>query len=266
MQRNRPKPKDGKWFDIKAAAEGPAQVYIYEEIDDWWGIGAKQFADELNAITASEIDLHINSVGGSVFEGNAIFNVIRSHKATVTVYIDSIAASIASVIALAGDKVVIARNARFMIHDPHALSYGRASDMRKTADILDKLRDDIAAVYVARTGMETEDVLAAMAEETWYSAEEAVDSGFADELGPELAIAAKVDAETARFYGFKRVPDDLVAEEPKQAVVQMKVELTPELSARLDQIEAKLDGSGDTAPTMDSKAVAQALRARFKEE
>ncbi len=254
------------WYEIEAKDDGPAQVYIYEEIDPFWGLGAKQFADELNALDANEIDLHINSRGGSVFEGHAIYNTVRDHKATVTTHIDGVAASIASAIALAGDKVVIARNAMFMIHEPFAMTIGGSKDLRKTADVLDKLRDTISKIYVAKSGSEPEEVDAAMAAESWYTAEEAMEAGYADELGPELALAACITPEQAAALGFKRVPEALLASDPpEQSSATVTVELTPELESRLEEIKVMLEDSRDTPDTMDPTEVAQVLRARFEE-
>ena len=200
-----------QWYSINAKADDRAEVWIYEQIgEDWYGDGvaAKSFSKDLRAIKASDIDLHLNSPGGSVFEGHAIYNAIKSHPANVTVYIDGLAASIASVIALAGDRIVMAKNALFMIHDPWGFAMGTADEMRKTADVLDKTRDTIVGVYSERTGMDDSDIHAAMSAETWYSADEALAAGFVDEVGGEMKLAACFDLSTAPF---KHVPDTLVA-------------------------------------------------------
>lgn len=262
----KPQNKPAPWYEIRNAAEenGPAQVFIYEEIDDWWGVSAKDFVQELAALDVDAIDLHVNSPGGSVFDGHAIYNALRNHKATITTYVDGLAASIASVIALAGDKVVIAENAAMMIHNPYGVCVGEATDMRKMAGVLDKLRDSIALAYVAKTGKDAEEINAAMSEETWLIGQEAVDFGLADELGAEMKAAA-----SARFdfkaLGFKHPPKDL---EPAGDDELEDEDDEPEdepPAGEEDASDATTASAGDTPPTMDAAKVAQALRARFEE-
>lgn len=174
------------WYRIQNAAGdgGPAEVFIYDEIS-WWGISAQAFASELKAITASEIHLRINSPGGDVFDGIAIHNLLRSHAARVTTYVDSLAASIASVIALAGDKVIMQQHSQMMIHNPWGMSIGDANDMRDAAVRLDRLSDTIAGVYAERASAPVAYWRDLMGAETWFSAEEAVTAGLADEVAPQ---------------------------------------------------------------------------------
>ena len=182
-----------QWYEIKAETAGIAEVWIYEEIgSNFWGEGltAKRFTEELNALEVDHIALHINSPGGSVFDGQAIFNAIERHPATVTSYIDGLAASIASVIALAGDTVEMAANALFMIHDPYAYAMGTASDMRQMATLLDKVKETVLAKYVEKTNGDPEEISADMAAETWYTADEAKDAGYVDQVGKPVKAAA----------------------------------------------------------------------------
>jgi len=144
-----------KWYEIKNKAE-KAEIWIYDQIgEDFWtggGTTAKAFQKELSAVTASQIDLHINSPGGEVFDGITIYNLLKQHPATITTYIDGIAASIASVIALVGDKVVMAENALYMMHNPSGMVVGNADDMRSMADVLDKVRGSMLKVYSGKAG------------------------------------------------------------------------------------------------------------------
>lgn len=184
------------WYEIKAAVDGVAEVYIYEQIgEDYWseGITAVNFVSELNAITAPEIHLHINSPGGSVFDGVAIHNALKRHPAKVTTFIDGLAASIASIIAIAGDHVVMASNALFMIHNPWGGVQGDATEMRKMAEVLDKIGETLVNAYAERTGLDREVLLAAMNEETWYTADEALAAGFIDEVSSAIRAAASFD-------------------------------------------------------------------------
>lgn len=172
--------KKGAWYSIEAAANGAAVIRIYDEIG-WWGVTAEQFADELSQLEASVINLHINSPGGDVFDGHAIYNALKQHPARVVTRIDALAASIASVIALAGDEVHMAANALFMIHNPWTFAMGDADDMRKHAEILDKVGGTIAQTYKAKTGKSADEIAAWMAAETWFNADEAIEAGFVDE-------------------------------------------------------------------------------------
>lgn len=240
-------PKSRTWYEIRNAADPAlAEVFIYDDIgESFWtqGVTAKGFIDELNAITAPAIDLHINSAGGSVFEGVAIANAIKRHRADVTTYVDGLAASIASIIAIAGDRVVMASNALFMIHNPWGGVSGDANDMRKMADVLDKIGETLAADYVDRTGMSTQEALAAMSAETWYTSTEALAAGFIDEIGVEVRVAASVNLDR---FNYRHVPVQalaaLAAESEPDQLVRPGEEETPDSVA---------DGSSEAAPTSD---------------
>jgi ATP-dependent Clp endopeptidase proteolytic subunit ClpP len=177
-------------------SEGTAVLRLYDPIDSWggdWGVSAKEFAAVLDGLgdDVAKIRLHINSPGGEVFEGIAIMNLLRDHKASVTAVVDGLAASAASFLAASADETIMGRNAELMIHDAWGLAIGNAADMRDLADRLDHLSNNIAAVYAAKAGGTTEDWRAAMIAETWYSAEEAVAAGLADSLNDKPADQPK---------------------------------------------------------------------------
>lgn len=188
------------WYSIsnKADVPGTAEVYLYDEIGGY-GVDAKSFVAELGAIEADTIDLHINSVGGEVFQGFAIYQAIKDHPATVNVSVDGLAASIASVIALGGDKVTMARNAEFMIHDGSVAMQGNAAELTKMVSMLDRVSDNIASVYAERCGGDTAQWRDQMRAETWYSAEEAVAAGLADEVAPPTKRGARNGADLSIF-------------------------------------------------------------------
>lgn len=156
-------------------------IDIYDEIG-WFGAGAKDFVRDLRGIKTPQIEVHLNSPGGDVFDALAIYNGLRQHKAHVHVIVDSLAASSASFIAMAGDKVTAMANAMLMIHDPWGLVIGNAADMRELADLLDKHGDNIAAIYAARAGGDVATWRERMLEETWYLADEAYQAGLVDEV------------------------------------------------------------------------------------
>ncbi|HOD98929.1 MAG TPA: Clp protease ClpP [Syntrophales bacterium] len=202
-----------KWYEIKNKAD-KAEVWIYEEIgEDFWtggGVTAKNFQKELSAIKAGQIDLHINSPGGAVFDGITIYNLIKQHPANVTTYIDGIAASIASVIALAGDKIVMAENALYMIHNPSGMVMGTAKDMRTFADTLDKVGGTMVTAYTGKTGKDADIIKALLDAETWFTADEAKEMGFVDEISGEMDMAACVKfAPVMAKAGFKHIPETI---------------------------------------------------------
>jgi ATP-dependent Clp endopeptidase proteolytic subunit ClpP len=204
-----------KWYQISDKAD-KAEVWIYEEIgEDFWtggGVTAKNFQKELSAIKAGQIDLHINSPGGAVFDGITIYNLLRQHPANVTTYIDGIAASIASVIALAGDKIVMAENALYMIHNPSGMVMGTAADMRTFADTLDKVGGSMVTAYTGKTGKDVETIKALLDAETWFTADEAKEMGFVDEISEEMDMAACVKfIPVMAKAGFKKIPKGISA-------------------------------------------------------
>ena len=193
MRGNRPE-SSRSWYRIENAfideenkSDEVTKVYIYDEIgDSWWGgTGATDFVQQIAAIKTPKIELHLNSPGGDIFEGVAIYNALKSHSAEVTVIVDALAASAASFIAQAGDKIIMTRAATMMIHDGSGLVWGTAADMRSTADLLDKLSNTVADIYAARAGQSVEFWRNLMIEEVWYNAAEAVEAGLADEIGED---------------------------------------------------------------------------------
>lgn len=193
-QRRSPSPPAGmqppenakNWFRIENSAEDAdsTDIFVYDSIGGWWGMYADEFIEALGAVTTKNINLRLNSPGGSVFEGIAIANAIRQHPATVTVTVDSLAASIASVVALAGDRLVMMPQSQLMIHNASGACYGDAAEMTKMADLLDKQSRNIAEAYAQRTGRPLAEWQQYMADETWFTAEEAVAVGLADEAMP----------------------------------------------------------------------------------
>lgn len=185
--------------------DGVATIRLYDVIDSfggYWGISAREVAAALDDLGSevTEIRLHINSPGGEVFEGIAIMNLLRSHPARVVAVVDGLAASAASFVATSADEVVMGRNTQLMIHDAWGLCIGAAVDMRETGDLLDRLSDNIAAVYADKAGGVLGTWRAAMLAETWYSAQEAVDAGLADSVE---GGAAEEDQSAAAKYDLK---------------------------------------------------------------
>lgn len=211
MQRmNRVALKPGR-VRVNAAAGDEAEILIYGDIGGgWWdeGITGESIAKEIAAIDAGTIHVRLNSGGGLVFEGLAIYNALARHDAKIIMHVDSIAASITSVIMMAGDEIHIAEGAQVMIHKPWSGTWGDATAMRKEADILDKLEKGIIDIYAARTGADRADLESWVASETWFTGQEAVDAGFADSMTP---AKKKKAASSALFNLFKNTPQNLLA-------------------------------------------------------
>lgn len=202
-----------KFFNMKNLADNSAEINIYGDIEcDWWFLDgtATTFQQELNALgDVDKIFVNIKSYGGDVFEGQAIYSMLKRHKAFIHVRVDGVAASIASVIAMAGDHVEIPENAMMMIHEPWMMTMGSAKELRKEADTLDKVTETIIATYVQKVGdkLSEEEIRNKVADETWFDGKEAVAFGFAD---------AVVDAAEISAFGnqkilakFKNMPERL---------------------------------------------------------
>ena len=191
------------WYEIRNATAETAEVLLYDEIGGW-GITASDFAKELQGVKAKIINLRINSPGGDVFDGVAIYNALKNHPAAVHAVVDGLAASSASFISQAGDTVLMATGSTMMIHEPNGMTMGDASDHAKMAETLDKIGDTIASFYAMRAGGDEALWRSRMAQESWYRAQEAVDIGLADGV-----VGGKAENRVGIFNlsSFKNVPD-----------------------------------------------------------
>ena len=248
------------WYEIRARGTG-AEVLIYDEIGAY-GVSAKGFLAELGALPDGvPIDLRLNSPGGSVFDAVAIFNALTRHSGTVTVWIDGIAASAASYIAMAGDEIVMPENAFLMIHDPSGLVMGTAADMRDMAETLDKIAASMTRGYAARSGKSEVDIAALMAAETWFDAQDALDAGLATRMAEPVRIAASFDigrfrnapmalAEVGDAEG-AATGEDIVPDE--NDVAPDTTDPAPQLKAeRTEAADGTVSSTGDPASTNDA--------------
>lgn len=193
-----------KWFEVKAIAD-IGEVYIYGEITDlkWFDeeVTPSSVKDELAKLKdVSSVNVYVNSPGGNVFAGVAIYNELKRFNKPVTAYVDGIAASIASLIVLAADKVVMPFNAMLMIHNAWMIAAGDYKEFRTLADKLEKIQDSvIVETYARKTGMSKEKLSKMMDDETWLNGDEAVKLGFADEVIEEQKIAACYVGDNVKF-------------------------------------------------------------------
>jgi ATP-dependent protease ClpP protease subunit len=269
-------PERRKWWEIKAAAGGQATIRIYGDIgESWWGdsVSAKSFSDELEELgNLSSIRLHLNSPGGDAFDGVAIMNVLRDHSADVTVVVDGLAASAASIIAMAGDTVIMGRGSQMMIHDAASYGFGNAAELRKAAQVLDSISDSMASVYAERAGGTAAEWREVMAEETWYGAEEAVEAGLADEIRKaavdepdDVSKAAASALHRSRFAARFRYQGRAAAPAPRRPVADRRRADTQEGSRKVefttDQLTTlrELGLPADQDPETFVAAVAEAL-------
>lgn len=192
-------------FSVVAKSPTVAEVTLYDVIDRFYGVSAEGIYQQLKALgDVKEIRVRINSPGGSVFEGTAIYNLLRSHSAKITTIVDGLAASMASVVAMAGDEIEMGDGAYMMIHDPLGQVRGDSEEMRDMADLLDKLKGQIIGIYSRRTGHGEAQIAQWMKEETWMTSTEAIQNRFANRSVPSLRVAA-----VAPMDFFNRVPEAL---------------------------------------------------------
>lgn len=200
------------------------ELLIYGDIasSTWWGdeVTPNDFKKGLDALgDISELDVYINSNGGDIFAGQAIYSMLKRHDAKVTVYVDGLAASIASVIAMAGDKIIMPKGSMMMIHEGMIglMGYLNAPKLRKYADEIEKITDSVIVPAYERSMQTVDEIKEMMAAETWLSAEDAVEIGFADEIEEGKAVAASISEKVLTINGldidisqFKRVPGEFL--------------------------------------------------------
>lgn len=208
---------------MKPSASNPSagEIYIYSEIssEQFWGdeTTATTFKEDLEAMgDLQTLNIYINSPGGSVFEGNSIYNIIKRHKAHVNVHIDGVAASIASVIAMAGDTIFMPKNAMMMIHNPWVMTAGNASELRKQADDMDRIRESLVEAYLAKSNgkIERSNLIELLDAETWLTATECVAYGLADVVEETQTMAACAD--TKLFAKYQNTPGQFLQPVNKQ--------------------------------------------------
>ncbi|WP_201319149.1 head maturation protease, ClpP-related [Paenibacillus sp. EPM92] len=253
-----------KWKMKKMQAK-TAEIMIYGDIStyDWWGdeVTPQKFNDELKALgDVDEISVRINSNGGSVFAGVAIHSMLKRHSAKITVYVDGLAASIASVIAMAGDEIVMPNGSMLMIHNPWTIAMGNAKDFRKMADDLDAICSSMMDIYVARTGIDRDELTALLDVETWMSATQAVEKGFATRveensqpiaasLREGKAIINGVEMDWSKFKNAPKLPEAETSEPNPETAA-----LWQEINSLKAQLANRSQNQPPAVPTPQPKA------------
>lgn len=231
---------NNKWYNIQGkATDAVAEIYIFDEIGAY-GITAQDFIAEMKEYKDTPVNLRINCIGGDVFDGMAMYNIIKKREAKTTAYIEGIAASMGSVIALAADEVVMAENSLFMIHNAWGGAMGEAEDMRKTASVLEKISNEIANIYKRKTRLSLDRITDMMDEETWLNAEEAYELGFIDSISDSIKVAAKYDVSK-----FKNITTEQIHNKLNINVNNKKMteELKNWFNNKVDEIVASVKGA-----------------------
>lgn len=224
-------------FKPAAAADAPETLLIFDEIG-FWGVQAKDFVTDLGKVQSKTLNVEINSPGGDVFAGLAIYNALKSSGKEIVVKVMGVAASAASLIAMAGDKIVMPKNSFMMIHNPWSFAMGNADELRETADTLDKIGASLKATYAAKTGMSEDELEPLLAKDTWLTADEALEMGFATEVVEDVKANAAFDMARADLPEnvkavFAQAAEDIGGEE---------ADIDPE------NPDADADAGADTAP------------------
>lgn len=249
-----------KWYSIRAGAAKngaqprAAEVFIYGDIgDSYWTetVTAADFVKEISALDVDAITVRINSVGGSVPDGLAIYNAIKRHKASVTTAIDGMALSIASLIAMAGDTCEMADNAMLMIHAPWTIAMGNSVAMREQADVLDKWAEAMSTSYAAKTGKPAADMLALLTDgaDHYYTAAEAEAEGFVDAVVEAMPIAASAIFPAAALSRFRSLPGQAASSPAAAAAPTKEKSMTKEELLAAEQAKAAHQAEVNAAAT-----------------
>jgi ATP-dependent Clp protease protease subunit len=214
-------------FNIQNKSNGVAEMFLYGAVgDDAWdgsAVSAVKFSDELKKLPkdTKEIQLRINSPGGSVFDGLTIYERLKQHSAKVVVFIDGVAASIASIIAMAGDEIHIGEGSFLMIHKPHTFAWGNDLELERTIEVLQKIEDQMIGIYSRKTGLSRAQLSNMLMQDTWIKSEEAKDMGFVTnviESSSQLQVAASM-LKNAKWI---KNPPEIVNAQAKAKVLEFK--------------------------------------------
>ena len=226
------------WYTIKAAGTSPAVIYLYGIIgQDWWGDGnsALDFCRELDALAPRDIELHVNSAGGDVFEGMAIYNALLRYQGNVTAYVDGLAASAASFLIMAANERVMGEGAFLMIHNSWTCCCGDALDLRDVATRLEAVDDQQVGIYAHHSTRAADEIREAMAATTWLPAEEAVEWGLADRIEEGLKAVACVTKAVAHLLLKDQVPEGVeVVDETPEPAIEEPGDTTPIIETATD--------------------------------
>jgi ATP-dependent protease ClpP protease subunit len=257
-------PRKKSWFQVNASAPGEAEIAVRGPIGEW-GVSDVDFINAVESL--GEIDaltVRINSRGGDVDHALSIFNALKSNPANITVRIDGVAMSAASIIAMAGDQIIMPANTMMMIHNPWTFAAGNAQDLRQAADTLDKYTTLLISTYTARTGKSDAEIQAMLDEETFMTAAEAVEQGFADTVE---AIAKDPAAQARAYAAALGIPDDVLARmaaagEVEKSSEENQKEENPSEENPSEENPSEENPSEETEATQPTPSLAAHIQAR----
>jgi ATP-dependent protease ClpP protease subunit len=234
-----------KFWNIKASLDNQStELFVYGDISDsayWDEVGAKEFVADLSKVTSNDITVRINSGGGSVFAGFAMYNSLKQHKANITVRVDGLAGSAASIVAMAGDKIIMPLGSMMFIHNSWTYAAGNASELSDYADMLKKIDASMLEVYKAKTGLDEKAIKDLMDKDSWLTAFEAKELGFATDV-EDIQIAASLEGKNLVFGSVKHNYDKL----PKNglkidigASIEANTNQKKEIEMTFDEVKAK---------------------------
>jgi ATP-dependent protease ClpP protease subunit len=248
------------WYSIKASAD-VVDVYLYGEIG--WDVSAKYFAEELRYYKGKPLHVHINSEGGSVFEGQIIHSALKSHDGFVKASIEGLCASISTIIAMGCDVVEMTSNSLYMIHSPAISAGGNKEELKKSVELLEKIEGQMISTYVEKTGLKAENVQSMLEEETWMNAEEALDMGFIDSIAEEVAVTASFDASKFKAKTEDEIREVLNGKKGNQ--INKDMDMTEEnrnwIAAKFDSLVDLIKGNAEPVvePTPSADPVEPAV-------
>jgi ATP-dependent Clp protease, protease subunit len=248
-------------FRFNAATDSaPESLQILDEIG-FWGVQAKDFKASLDGIKGDTLDVEVNSPGGDVFAGLAIFNMLRNSGKTINMRVMGVAASAASLIAMAGDTIEMPSNTFMMVHNPWSVAMGNADDMREAADVLDKIGGSLLSTYCKRTGQSEDDMKAMLAKDTWLTADECLEKGFATKVTDPVSASASFDMERADLPAAVKAVFAMAQKTPEQ----IKAEADTAAAAEVERL-AKEKADKDAADAVAAAAAAAAIKAAANPE
>ena len=235
-----------KFWNIKASLDNQStELFVYGDISDsayWDEVGAKEFVADLSKVTSNDITVRVNSGGGSVFAGFAMYNSLKQHKANITVRVDGLAGSAASIVAMAGDKIIMPLGSMMFIHNSWTFAAGNASELSDYADMLKKIDESMLEVYKAKTGLDEKAIKDLMDKDSWLTANEALQLGFATDV-EDIQIAASLEGKNLVFgsvkHNYDKLPKNGLKIDIGASVVEANTNQKKEIEMTFDEVKAK---------------------------
>ena len=250
------------WYEIKNEGDNDLTIYLYDVIGGW-GVNANALINEIKASKSKNISLRINSAGGSVFQALALYHFLKNSDLNVTAYIEGLAASAATIVALGAGEVKMAENSLFMIHNPF-MGYMMmanagaeelreiATELNKDADFLDKIKQQLANIYSKKTKKSDKSMSKLMDAETWFDAQEAKEAGFVDEIVDKIKIAANIDLKEMQKNGYKNIPQDKIELLNK---IQNTMDFKAEFQNLKSWVESKIESVLNNGTSTEEKPI-----------